>query len=47
MPVKVDFVLEDASGVGQAMDNHMDIIITRGDGQKKRDKLKADIANAT
>jgi hypothetical protein len=47
MPVRVDYVLEDASGVGKAMDNHIEIIKTRGNGQKKRDSLAEGIANVT
>jgi hypothetical protein len=45
MPVKVDHTLQDGGNVGQAMDNHMEIIITSGGGQKKRDNLRVSLAN--
>lgn len=47
MPVTVDYVTEDANSVGKAMDNHIELIKTRGSGQKKRDDLAAAIANLT
>lgn len=45
MPVKVDNILQNASVIDFAMGNHMDVLNTRGDGQKKRDALKAAIRN--
>ena len=41
MPVKVDEVVEDGKGLDQAMGNHKDVILAKGEGQKKRDKLEA------
>lgn len=43
MPAKVDEVLQNANGLKRAVDNHEDVIISRAEGQKKRDKLDADI----
>ena len=43
MPVKVDDVVEDGKGLDQAMGNHKDMIIEKGEGQKKWDKLRAAI----
>lgn len=45
MPVKVDDVLEQAKGLGQALDNHKAVIITKGNGQKKIDDLNSSYQN--
>ncbi len=45
MPVKIDYVLEDASAFNQAVNNHMDVISISGDGQKKQANLATCISN--
>jgi len=47
MPVKIDYVLEDANVFKKATDNHTDVISISGDGQKKQAALAAGISNLT
>lgn len=43
MPVLVDNIIDGAHGLGVAMENHKDIIAAKANGQKKKEKLQADI----
>jgi len=45
MPVKVDNALVQSEGLGKALDNHKEAIVTKGNGQKRIDDLNSSHQN--